>query len=227
MTRQELMQYAWLLMVAGRLVSFPQVEYYSWVESWLTSQVVELQPTTMEERFDVRIGQFEKIFDEKTKALDEIFATLFERQTEIERLSELKHDATLELIDHKNSLLKNTTEKTSTNSKKTIESKIHDSDEKIESGINCINQRLNNLEEVLIREKERLDKLQKMSGMTIDEIELKIEDRDRNIKDKILSLEEKLEQLTSVIESVQGRLPKSKSGLTWDIVPISETPPPS
>ena len=160
----------------------------------------------MEERFDLRIEQFEKKFDEKTKALDAIFEQLFARQREIERLSELKHDETLKLIDHKNSLVKATTEKTAENSKKVIENKISESNEDIDSGIVGINQRLNSLEKVLIDEKDRLDKLHQMSGMTIEEIDLKIDGRNNDINEKIGSLEGKLEQLTAVIESVQEKM---------------------
>ena len=160
----------------------------------------------MDELFDLRIEQFEKKFDEKSKALDEIFASLFERQSEIERLSELKHEETKQIIYHNSSLQKSTAEKSTKISKKTIEKKIDESDRNIEAGIMGVNQRLNNLEKVLIDEKVRLDKLQQMSGMTIDEIELKMDDRDRNINDKIESLEGKLDKLTAVIESVQEKM---------------------
>ena len=160
----------------------------------------------MDNMLEFRIEQFEKQFDEKTKALDEIFATLFERQNEIERLSELNHDATLKLINQKNATMKVTSEKMAQGSKKSLESKIRESKGQVETGIGAINQRLSNLEEVLMSEKERLSQLQKMSGMTIDEIEFKLESRDRKLDDKINSIESKLDQLTSIIETVQEKM---------------------
>ena len=77
----------------------------------------------MEDIVDYKISQYEKMFEEKTKVLDSIFATLFDKQQELERLSDIKHDETIHLIDEKNEVTSSSNEKLLRSSRKMIERK--------------------------------------------------------------------------------------------------------
>ena len=161
---------------------------------------------SVEEMIEMRLAEFGVSFEQKMKELDEVFRSVGERQSRIENMSRTQHNQARELIESSYNALQEHLANVSKNNVRDFEARFEVREKVFDTEIRTFSQRLAGMENVLMKEKERLDKLQQMSGMTMIDVERKLESKDEEVESKIDVLAEQLEELKVLMESVHEKM---------------------
>ena len=166
---------------------------------------------SVEEMVEMRLAEFRESFELKMKELDEVFKSVGERQSKIEDLSRTEHNQVRALIEGSYNALQEHMENVSKNTVRDFEVRFQVREKLFDTEIKTFSQKMNEIENLLVREKERLDQLQQMSGLTLMDVEKKLQSNDDDVEQKIDALTEQLEDLKMTMESVHEKMYEHES----------------
>ena len=166
---------------------------------------------SVEEMVELRLAEFREGFELKMKELDEVFKSVGERQSKIESLSRTEHNQVRTLIEGSYNALQEHLENVSKNTVRDFEVRFEVREKLFDTEIKTFSKKQTDIENLLIREKERLDQLQQMSGMTLIDVERKLQSNDEEVEQKIDTLTEQLDDLKMTMESVHEKMYEHES----------------
>jgi hypothetical protein len=129
-----------------------------------------------------------------------------ERQSNIENMSRTEHNQVRKLIDGSYNALQEHLENVSKNTVREFEVRFEVREKVFDTEIKSFCQKMDGIEDLLMKEKERLDQLQQMSGMTMIDVERKLESKDEEVDKKIDVLAEQLNDLKMSMEGVHEKM---------------------
>ena len=114
---------------------------------------------------DKKLGHFADCFEQKLKELDDIFQSVGERQGRFEQNARNQSIETKKMIESSAVVLREHLANVSKNTVRDFEVRFEVREKVFETELKTVANKIDSIENLLLREKERLDKLQQISGV--------------------------------------------------------------
>ena len=128
---------------------------------------------------DKKLVEFADAFEQKLKELDEIFQSVAERQGRIESNAKAQTSDTKKMIETSALVLREHLSNVSKNTVRDFETRFEVREKVFQTELKTLTNKMDSVENILLKEKERLDKLQQISGMSMMDVERKLDERMR------------------------------------------------
>ena len=161
---------------------------------------------TVEEMIDKRMRGFRGIFDKKIEEFDDSLNTVKERQNNVEKIFELRQKQTRKAIENTFEDVKEYLTDVSKETMKDYKARFEVRDKAFESQIKSVHIRLNEIENGLQSEKDRLNSLQQLSGLTLNEVDRKFETRNEEVETKMENIVDQLDYLKESVDSSDDKI---------------------
>ena len=155
---------------------------------------------------DKKLGEFADCFESKLKELDDIFQSVEERQGRIEQNSRNQSLETKKMIETSSSVLREHLSNVSKNTVRDFEVRFEVREKVFETEFKALTKKMDTIENLLLKEKERLDKLQQISGLSMIDVERKIDLKDEEVDNRIDNLTDQLDELKTCMENVHEKM---------------------
>ena len=155
---------------------------------------------------DKKLVEFADAFEQKLKELDEIFQSVAERQGRIESNSKSQTIDTKKMIETSALVLREHLSNVSKNTVRDFETRFEVREKVFQTELKTLTNKMDSVEDILLKEKERLDKLQQISGMSMMDVERKLDEKDEEVDTRIDSLTDQLDELKSSMENVHEKM---------------------
>ena len=155
---------------------------------------------------ETKIEEFANCFTEKLKELDEIFQSVSERQSRIEQNAKNQNTQTVQLVESSAGVLRDHLTNVSKNTVRDFEVRFEVREKVFQTEIKTLAHKMDSIENLLLKEKERLDKLQQVSGLSMIDVERKIDLKDEEVDIKIDNLTDQLDELKTCMENVHEKM---------------------
>jgi len=155
---------------------------------------------------DKKLVEFADAFEQKLKELDEIFQSVAQRQGRIESNSKSQSSDTKKMIETSALVLREHLSNVSKNTVRDFETRFEVREKVFQTELKTLTNKMDSVEDILLKEKERLDKLQQISGMSMMDVERKFDEKDEEVDTRIDSLTDQLDELKSSMENVHEKM---------------------
>ena len=155
---------------------------------------------------DKKLVEFADAFEQKLKELDEIFQSVAQRQGRIESNSKSQTIDTKKMIETSALVLREHLSNVSKNTVRDFETRFEVREKVFQTELKTLTNKMDSVEDILLKEKERLDKLQQISGMSMMDVERKLDEKDEEVDTRIDSLTDQLDELKSSMENVHEKM---------------------
>ena len=156
---------------------------------------------------DKKLVEFADAFEQKLKELDEIFQSVAQRQGRIEESnSKSQSSDTKKMIETSALVLREHLSNVSKNTVRDFETRFEVREKVFQTELKTLTNKMDSVEDILLKEKERLDKLQQISGMSMMDVERKLDEKDEEVDTRIDSLTDQLDELKSSMENVHEKM---------------------
>ena len=141
-------------------------------------------------------------FRQKLRELDDIFQNVDERQGRMEETVKLQTAETRQMILATRNMIADQQPVISPNILKEVEAR----ESMFGSELRALRDKLERLENGLLTERERLDQLQQISGLSLIDVERKLDLKDEEVESRIESLSGQLADLKHTMENVHDKM---------------------
>ena len=155
---------------------------------------------------DKKLVEFADAFEQKLKELDEIFQSVAERQGRIESNAKAQTSDTKKMIETSALVLREHLSNVSKNTVRDFETRFEVREKVFQTELKTLTNKMDSVENILLKEKERLDKLQQISGMSMMDVERKLDEKDEEVDTRIDTLTDQLDELKSCMENVHEKM---------------------
>ena len=155
---------------------------------------------------DKKLVEFADAFEQKLRELDEIFQSVAQRQGRIESDSKSQSSDTKKMIETSALVLREHLSNVSKNTVRDFETRFEVREKVFQTELKTLTNKMDSVEDILLKEKERLDKLQQISGMSMMDVERKLDEKDEEVDTRIDSLTGQLDELKSSVENVHEKM---------------------
>ena len=153
-----------------------------------------------------KLEEFGDCFEKKLKELDDIFQSVEERQGRIEQNSKNQCMETKKMIELSSNTLREHLSNVSKNTVRDFEVRFEVREKVFETEFKALTKKMDTIENLLLKEKERLDKLQQISGLSMIDVERKIDLKDEEVDNRIENLTDQLDELKNCMENVHEKM---------------------
>ena len=160
----------------------------------------------IETAVDKKLEEFANSFTQKLKELDEIYQSVADRQSRIEQSARAQNSDTVKLVEASSIVLKEHLANVSRNTVRDFEVRFEVRGKVFETELKTVTRKIESIENLLLREKEKLDKLQQISGLSMIDVERKIDLKDEEVDTRIDSLTDQLDELKTCMETVHEKM---------------------
>ena len=133
---------------------------------------------TIDKIVEKKLAEFSDCFEKKLRELDDVFQSVGERQGRIEANVKLQSSQTRNIIDASALVLREHLSNMSRNTTRDFESRFEVREKVFQTELKTLTHKIDSIEDILFKEKERLDKLQQISGMSMMDVERKLDEKD-------------------------------------------------
>ena len=137
-----------------------------------------LMGDTIDKIVEKKLAEFSDCFEKKLRELDDVFQSVGERQGRIEANVKLQSSQTRNIIDASALVLREHLSNMSRNTTRDFESRFEVREKVFQTELKTLTHKIDSIEDILFKEKERLDKLQQISGMSMMDVERKLDEKD-------------------------------------------------
>ena len=124
------------------------------------------------------MAEFSDCFEKKLRELDDVFQSVGERQGRIEANVKSQSSQTRNIIDASALVLREHLSNMSRNTTRDFETRFEVREKVFQTELKTLTHKIDSIEDILFKEKERLDKLQQISGMSMMDVERKLDEKD-------------------------------------------------
>ena len=160
------------------------------------------QPPAAPPDLERKLAEFAVIFRQKLRELDDIFQNVDERQGRMEETAKLQTAETRQMILATRNMIADQQPVISPNILKEVEAR----ESMFGSELRALRDKLERLENGLLTERERLDQLQQISGLSLIDVERKLDLKDEEVESRIESLSGQLADLKHTMENVHDKM---------------------
>ena len=153
-----------------------------------------------------KLGEFGVCFSQKLGELDDIFQSVAERQGRIEENARLQTEETREMMETTRNIIHDHRDTASINILREVEGRIEARESMFGSELRVLTNKLERLENSLLTERERLDQLQQVSGLSLSDVERKLDLKDEEVESRIKNLSFQLDDLKQTMENVHDKM---------------------
>ena len=133
---------------------------------------------TIDKIVEKKLAEFSDCFEKKLRELDDVFQSVGERQGRIEANVKSQSSQTRNIIDASALVLREHLSNMSRNTTRDFESRFEVREKVFQTELKTLTNKIDSIEDILFKEKERLDKLQQISGMSMMDVERKLDEKD-------------------------------------------------
>ena len=133
---------------------------------------------TIDKIVEKKLAEFSDCFEKKLRELDDVFQSVGERQGRIEANVKSQSSQTRNIIDASALVLREHLSNMSRNTTRDFESRFEVREKVFQTELKTLTHKIDSIEDILFKEKERLDKLQQISGMSMMDVERKLDEKD-------------------------------------------------
>ena len=156
---------------------------------------------------DRKLADFGQAFRQKLRELDDIFQSVAERQSRIEENAKAETEETRrQMIESTRTIIQDQRRAISQNILKEVEGRIEARESMFGSEVRVLTNKLERLENSLLTERERLDQLQQVSGLSLIDVERKLDLKDEEVESRIENLSFQLDDLKFTMENVHDKM---------------------
>ena len=137
-----------------------------------------LMGDTIDKIVEKKLAEFSDCFEKKLRELDDVFQSVGERQGRIEANVKSQSSQTRNIIDASALVLREHLSNMSRNTTRDFESRFEVREKVFQTELKTLTHKIDSIEDILFKEKERLDKLQQISGMSMMDVERKLDEKD-------------------------------------------------
>ena len=160
------------------------------------------QPPAAPPDLERKLAEFAVTFRQKLRELDDIFQNVDERQGRMEETAKLQTAETRQMILATRNMIADQQPVISPNILKEVEAR----ESMFGSELRALRDKLERLENGLLTERERLDQLQQISGLSLIDVERKLDLKDEEVESRIESLSGQLADLKHTMENVHDKM---------------------
>ena len=133
---------------------------------------------TIDKIVEKKLAEFSDCFEKKLRELDDVFQSVGERQGRIEANVKSQSSQTRNIIDASALVLREHLSNMSRNTTRDFETRFEVREKVFQTELKTLTHKIDSIEDILFKEKERLDKLQQISGMSMMDVERKLDEKD-------------------------------------------------
>ena len=133
---------------------------------------------TIDKIVEKKLAEFSDCFEKKLRELDDVFQSVGERQGRIEANVKSQSSQTRNIIDASALVLREHLSNMSRNTTRDFETRFEVREKVFQTELKTLTHKIDSIEDILFKEKERLDKLQQISGMSMMDVEKKLDEKD-------------------------------------------------
>lgn len=137
-----------------------------------------LMGDTIDKIVEKKLAEFSDCFEKKLRELDDVFQSVGERQGRIEANVKSQSSQTRNIIDASALVLREHLSNMSRNTTRDFETRFEVREKVFQTELKTLTHKIDSIEDILFKEKERLDKLQQISGMSMMDVERKLDEKD-------------------------------------------------
>ena len=137
-----------------------------------------LMGDTIDKIVEKKLAEFSDCFEKKLRELDDVFQSVGERQGRIEANVKSQSSQTRNIIDASALVMREHLSNMSRNTTRDFETRFEVREKVFQTELKTLTHKIDSIEDILFKEKERLDKLQQISGMSMMDVERKLDEKD-------------------------------------------------
>ena len=153
-----------------------------------------------------KLSEFGVSFRQKLGELDDIFQNVAERQGRMEENARAQTEETRQMMESTRTIIQDQRTVISQNILKDIEGRIEARESMFGTQLRGLTNKLERLENSLLTERERLDQLQQVSGLSLIDVERKLDLKDEEVESRIENLSFQLADLKHTMENVHDKM---------------------
>ena len=150
---------------------------------------------------DRKLSFFSEAFKHKLKELDDIFQSVDERQARIERKSKVQDEEIREMLLTSFEVLRDKLA--------VSHNTVSDSEKRgkvLDTELRALTNKVERMENLLLTERERVDHLQQISGLSMIDVERKMDLKEEEVETRIGNLSFQLDDLKATMENVHDKM---------------------
>lgn len=153
-----------------------------------------------------KLAAFALSFRQKLRELDDIFQSVDERQGRLEENAKVQTEETRQMILSTRTMIEDQHSALSPNILKEVQARFDARESMFGSELRSLRVKLERLENGLLTERERLDQLQQISGLSLIDVEKKFDLKDEEVESRIENLSVQLADLKHTMENVHDKM---------------------